>query len=1106
MLQQRKWPITNRSASPRAPATLPGLLVSLDYTFSRMSTPNVENSAVAFRALTPEAGHLSLEEYESRQKACTQEELAKLTSSPEFKIWSENAASANLSNGVKHMLILAYVVVVTSILLAQSSRINMFHSLPVGGREAERPTFWLPNILYSVTPPPHGTDQAASLLESLRKAQISQRETSKELSNKAALADSMKEALDDLEAVHAQLLARVRLLEGEKRDLAKKVVQLSSATETLHAEVVKLRAKAPSEPKPKARGVRFFDQKLSEARAQLKQRTVQKVLADISTPEPLAVADWWATSLCTIYITLTIVQHARTLRQLQSLMKVLQGETETGSQAQKAPISEHKTQPPSSKCDDPQNNCTSDRILGQTVDQEAASKPPSDLPSEAQLEAQGPSAEREPQAAGDCWSAPRPRRAAPCASRRWPLTPVSSCLPKYCESVTQTRRRPTRTVHIGKVLVGSEHPIAKQTMTTTDTRDIRGTVDQVIKCADAGADIVRITVQGKKEAEACCEIREELFKLNYDIPLVADIHFQPAVAMRVADAFEKIRINPGNFVDGAKRFDDLELTDESMRIAKEQIQEGFAPLVEKCKSLGRAMRIGTNHGSLSNRILSWYGDSPRGMVESAFEFADICRDMDYHNFVFSMKASNPVVMVQAYRLLAAEMYAKDWDYPLHLGVTEAGEGEDGRMKSAIGIGSLLLDGLGDTIRVSLTEDPHLEINPCGRLATLGEEACAQNIGVQDFPETRRNFAEFVRRTGTLPEQREGESVDFRSLLHRDGSVLSAITLADLKNPEMLYRKLGTKLVVGMPFKDIATSDSIFMRELPPAEDEAGRKALRRLVEVGVHVVAPAAALEAMPMDNTVALFALKDFVARSTGGAMPLPAGAARFAVTIDGSESNEDLAALKGSAADFAMLEVDEASGLSRMHASRRVFEGLALAECEIPVIHHKVFSAEDDREEVVIRGGSELGCMLVDGLGDGVCIEKPGEDVDFLRTTSFGMLQGSRMRNTKTEYVSCPSCGRTLFDLQEVTESIRVRTGHLPGVSIAIMGCIVNGPGEMADADFGYVGGAPGKIDLYVGKEVVKKGIPFDGATDALIQLIKDHDRWVEPEEVEEEAMATA
>ena len=365
------------------------------------------------------------------------------------------------------------------------------------------------------------------------------------------------------------------------------------------------------------------------------------------------------------------------------------------------------------------------------------------------------------------------------------LPSVKEVLPPmhYCESVYQTIRRPTRTVWVGKVPVGSQHPIARQTMTTTDTRDVAKTVEQarsagggggcscvgfaspcisravqtsgtpfpphaqVMRCADAGADIVRITVQGKKEAEACMKIREELFKRNYDIPLVADIHFQPAIAMMVAECFEKIRINPGNFADGAKKFEDkVYETDEAYNAELEVIEEVFTPLVEKCKKLNRAMRIGTNHGSLSARTLGRYGDTPKGMVESAFEFARICRKHDYHNFLFSMKASNPLVMVQAYRLLAGEMYKEGWDYPMHLGVTEAGEGEDGRMKSAIGIGSLLLDGLGDTIRVSLTEDPELEIEPCSRLAKLGEAACAQ----ARLDELAGGIARLPARVLTLP--------------------------------------------------------------------------------------------------------------------------------------------------------------------------------------------------------------------------------------------------------------------------------------------------------------------------------------------------------------------
>ncbi len=679
--------------------------------------------------------------------------------------------------------------------------------------------------------------------------------------------------------------------------------------------------------------------------------------------------------------------------------------------------------------------------------------------------------------------------------------------PKYCESIHQTRRRPTSTVEIGNVKVGSEHPIALQTMTTTDTRDIAGTVEQVKRCADAGADMVRITVQGRKEAEACMAIREQLFKDRYDTPLVADIHFQPAVAMMVAEAFEKIRINPGNFADGAKKFDEINYDDPSQFEAeKENIRELFAPLVEKCKSLNRAMRIGTNHGSLSARILSFYGDTPRGMVESAFEFADICRDMDYHNFLFSMKASNPLVMVQAYRLLAEEMYAKGWNYPLHLGVTEAGEGEDGRMKSAIGIGALLMDGLGDTIRVSLTEDPEFEMDPCRRMATLGKMADSQRWGVTEFEEHRDTHL-FTRRTGESPVKNEGDSYDYSQLLHRDGSVFSAVDISELSQPEQLYRKLGCKLAVGMPFKDIATSDSIIMYELPSADNADACRALRRLQEIGVNILAPAETLKKTPFDGAVPIMQLK-LAADSYKSSGKVDGVEGHFAVFVDGTESDEQLAALKDMKPDLALLKI--APGESRVHSSRRVFEVFQKNDVQIPVIHHITFPDGSERDDIIISAGAQVGAMMVDGLGDGLIIECLTEDLEFVRNTSFGLLQGCRMRNIKTEYVSCPSCGRTLFDLQEVTEQIRDKTGHLPGVSIAVMGCIVNGPGEMADADFGYVGGAPGKIDLYVGKEVVKKGIQMDTAPDQLIQLIKDNNKWVDPppaeEDEEQEAVAAA
>ncbi|KAJ7566366.1 hypothetical protein O6H91_02G099400 [Diphasiastrum complanatum] len=662
---------------------------------------------------------------------------------------------------------------------------------------------------------------------------------------------------------------------------------------------------------------------------------------------------------------------------------------------------------------------------------------------------------------------------------------------KYCESIYKTVRRKTRTVMVGNVPLGSEHPIRVQTMTTTDTKDVAATVDQVMRIADRGADIVRITVQGKKEADCCYDIKNTLVKKGYSIPLVADIHFAPAIAMKVSEYFDKIRINPGNFADRRAQFEKLEYDDEEYQKEIEHIEKVFVPLVEKCKKYGRAIRIGTNHGSLSDRIMSYYGDSPRGMVESAFEFARICRKLDFHNFVFSMKASNPVVMAEAYRLLVSEMYQNGWDYPLHLGVTEAGEGEDGRMKSAIGIGALLQDGLGDTIRVSLTEAPELEIDPCTRLANLGMRASAQQRGVPEFEEKHRHYFEFQRRIGQLPVQKEGEEVDYRGVLHRDGSVLMSVSLDQLKNPEELYRSLATKLIIGMPFKDLATVDSILLRKLPPLDDKKSRLAIKRLTDISMGVLTPLSEQLSKPLPHAIVLVNLEEI---SSGAYKLLPAGT-RLAVTLRGDESEQMLDLLKSTEATLLLIDLPEDEVVSRVHASRRLLEYLQSNKLNFPVIHHLHFPDAMHRDDLVIKAGSEAGALLVDGLGDGILLEAGDQDFDFLRSTSFGLLQGCRMRNTKTEYVSCPSCGRTLFDLQEISAEIREKTSHLPGVSIAIMGCIVNGPGEMADADFGYVGGAPGKIDLYVGKDVVQRGIAMVKATDALIQLIKDNGRWVDP-----------
>ena len=407
------------------------------------------------------------------------------------------------------------------------------------------------------------------------------------------------------------------------------------------------------------------------------------------------------------------------------------------------------------------------------------------------------------------------------------------------------------------------------------------------------------------------------------------------------------------------------------------------------------IRIGTNHGSLSARTLSFYGDTPRGMVEAAIEFADICRQNDFHNFVFSMKASNPLVMVQAYRLLAAEQYRLGWDYPLHLGVTEAGEGEDGRMKSSIGIGALLLDGLGDTIRVSLTEASHLEMEPCTRLRDLGTKAATEKFGVEKFEDKGRDFKDFARRESELPTQKEDDAIDLRNILHRDGSVLSAVTPAMLATEDPFYRDLGAKLAVGMPLRDIATSDSILLTEIPAADDEKAMRSIRRLQEIGVGIVADAAALAATPIDNSVALVAAKGAASAA------VPDCAARVAIVFDGTETEEEVKAAL--AVDPVMAVIKVASGVSRLHASRRVFTHILAAGSSVPVIHHIAFDAGAANDDIVIQSGSQVGGLLCDGLGDGVLIQHPTAELDYIRRTSFGLLQGSRMRNTKTEYVSC-------------------------------------------------------------------------------------------------------
>lgn len=586
----------------------------------------------------------------------------------------------------------------------------------------------------------------------------------------------------------------------------------------------------------------------------------------------------------------------------------------------------------------------------------------------------------------------------------------------------------TREVKVGNVGVGGKNRLRIQSMTTSSTRDVDATVEQAIRLYDAGCEIVRVTVQGMKEADACEVIKNGLLQRGIDVPIVADIHFYPPAAMRVVDFVDKVRINPGNFVDKRASFKIIEYDDASYAKELEKIEEKFTPLVEKCKKLKRSMRIGTNHGSLSDRIMNRYGDSPAGMVESALEFTRICRKLDYHDIIFSMKASNTKVMIEAYRKLVEEMVRLGWDYPLHLGVTEAGLGEDGRIKSAVGIGSLLLDGIGDTIRVSLTEDPWLEIDPCKRLI---------------------QFAEEKQKEFTVPSREEKRHVAFPKDvgMHRDGTVLVTVDEGDLQRPDF-FKMIGCDMVLGRPKLKATTADQIVLHDLP--KDRTSFDVLNRLQEIGVGVISP---------QSTNLMMVSKEEEWKKL-----LDANVSMIIFTPESDPVRE----------------------------GRKFFQWLKQHKIETPVILH--FRHNMGYEDAVIHAAAEYGSLFTDGFGEGIWIDAPQLPLQTRCQLSFNILQASRMRSSKTDFISCPSCGRTLFDLQDVTKRIQSRTAHLPGVKIAIMGCIVNGPGEMADADFGYVGSKPGKIDLYVGKECVEKDIDFAAADDRLVELIKSRGRWQE------------
>lgn len=664
----------------------------------------------------------------------------------------------------------------------------------------------------------------------------------------------------------------------------------------------------------------------------------------------------------------------------------------------------------------------------------------------------------------------------------------------YCNSLTQYKRLLTREVKVGDLLLGNGHPIRLQTMTTTDTMDTIATVEQSIRCIEAGAELVRITAPSKKEAENLLQIKNELRKRGYHTPLVADIHFTPNAAEIAARIVEKVRVNPGNYVD-KKKFELLEYTDAEYTEEIDRIRERFTPLVKICKEYGTAMRIGTNHGSLSDRIMSRYGDTPMGMVESAMEFLRIARRESYHNIVLSMKASNPQVMVQAYRLLIQQMDAEFGEcYPLHLGVTEAGDGEDGRVKSAAGIGTLLEDGIGDTIRVSLTEDPEFEIPVCKDLvkryaseAIIGASIPAmEQIPYDPFSYQRRECFE----VGNIG----GKQVP---VVVADLSKIDQITPADLESIGYRYDASLDKWNIS----DTA-ADYVF----------TGHQLLDFALPGTLKVITyPGAWAMATDQEKYFPVYNASGFVSaehkHSTNFVM--------LDCFSDETGLN-DFSYLDELAGDPSVILCLSSTRQHAMPAVRRMFMELLQRKIQNPAIL-MTDSSWETADEHLIHFATEAGALLLDGFGDGIWLGMKAKSYEqlegrksvtsgrnylnntsaeqFVNSTAFSILQATRTRISKTEYISCPSCGRTLFDLQETTARIREVTNHLKGVKIAIMGCIVNGPGEMADADFGYVGSGVGKITLYKGKEIVKRNVESEVAVDELINILKEHGAWVEP-----------
>ncbi len=637
---------------------------------------------------------------------------------------------------------------------------------------------------------------------------------------------------------------------------------------------------------------------------------------------------------------------------------------------------------------------------------------------------------------------------------------------KYCNDLTSYSRYFTRVVKIGNVPIGGNNPIRVQSMTTTDTMDTLATVEQSIRIIEAGGEYVRITAPSINEAKNLENIKSELRKRGYDTPLIADIHFTPNAAEAAARIVDKVRINPGNYAD-KKKFSVIEYSDSEYESELERIRLKFSPLVKICKEYGTAMRIGTNHGSLSDRIMSRFGDTPLGMVESALEFVRICEDLDFHEIVLSMKASNPKVMVEAYRLLINKMEEEEMNYPLHLGVTEAGDGEDGRIKSAVGIGTLLEDGIGDTVRVSLTEEPEFEIPVAIALVKRYSNRSGHKIIPPVLDNPLDPFA-FKRRETSETDKIGGHSVPVVILNANEEIKKHHSALKDLGYH---YSESLDKWNIGdmaADFLYIGNSDLNY--NLPGT--------LRKILDYDYWK-------NYYDKDNSFPLFTSGQYLTETEKN------NRLNFLSVSLEDLSDELISKISSDNKCVLVMNTDNEHSMAEL---RRTFIELINNNIKAPVIIRMNYGKIPD-EELMIHSSTDIGALLLDGLGDGIWIDSEKSNLKKINSLSFGILQATRTRISRTEYISCPSCGRTLFDLQITTSMIRKRTDHLKGVKIAIMGCIVNGPGEMADADYGYVGSGPGKITLYKGKDVVKKSLNSEIAVDELINLIKENGDWTEP-----------